>query len=431
MSALKFGLGLPGFGGRRVIGGGGGGVPTSKPMAFASFECPTETGNIDILADMGGETPKLAIFMLTSHRFSQDPDASGGCFMAMSACTADDQVFSAAAMGSDQSTTSNRREIGSGNVCRIINTAASLISNATLVEFIPNGVRLNFTTTTSLAYTGIVWFFGGDDVDAAVGLLDVNGAAGARVVSGLGFEPNFLMTGHSGDNDAAGVQSSGNFLIGMADGTSQRSAEVGQPSVNASGACRQAVRDDCVIGLYSSTSGNLLWKAAHTSFDTGGFTLNMDTNPGASREIMWIALRLNGGEFGLIATNTPTATGNQPYTGMGFQPDAVMGWVTTQEALNPAGPLTASTTLAGGSGFFSFDTTQEWAASWCHGDDGLTVANGDLKAATLRLGDGSDQGTGAVSANLTSIGSNGFTLNYSAVLGTAKIGWALGIKKAA
>lgn len=404
-------------------------APVLQPLGFASFECPTTTGNIDIPVDLGGETPKLAIFMLTAHRFSQDPSFSGGAFMSLSACTASDQVFSAAAMGTDQGTTSNRREIGAGNVCRIINTAASVISNATLVSFIPNAVRLNFTTAPSLAYTGIVWLFGGDDVEAAVGLLDVNGAAGARVVSGLGFQPNFLMAGHSGDNDAAGAQTSANFLIGMADGTAQRSAEIGQPNGNASGACRQAVRDDCIIGLYSSASGNLLWKAAHTSFDVDGFTLDMNTNPGASREIIWIALGLAGGQFGLIPLVTPTGTGDQPYTGVGFRPDAVMGWVTTQEALNPAGPLAASTTLAGGSGFFSFDGVTELVASWCHGDDGLTVANSDLKTAALRLGDGSDGGTGAVDADWTSMDADGFTLNYLAVLGTAKLGWAVGIKK--
>ena len=84
--------------------------------------------------------------------------------------------------------------------------------------------------------------------------------------------------------------------------------------------------------------------------------------------------------------------------------------------------------LGGGSGFFSFDATDELAASWCHSDDGLTVGKSDLKTAALRLGDGTDSGTGAVAATLDSLDADGFTLNYSAVLAGVKLGWAIGVK---
>src|SRR5690606_30122805 len=124
------------------------------------------------------------------------------------------------------------------------------------------------------------------------------------------------------------------------------------------------------------------------SFNADGFSLSLDVNPGASREFLWIAIKMDGGQFKLIPLDTPTAIGTQAYSGFGFQPDAVMGFITTEEDLNPTSPTSRSNTLHGGEGFFSFDTELEKALSWCHADDGLTVANNDYKTRALRCGSG-------------------------------------------
>jgi hypothetical protein len=403
---------------------GGGGLPVS----FIEFSCPTSTGNIDITADLGGATPKLAIFMLTGHRFSQDPNHSGTVHIGLSACTATSSISSSMSAANNSAASNSARQLNAGAVCHLLDENANLLSRASFVSFISDGVRLNFTVAPALALAGVVWFFYGSAVSAACGRVELDGAVGSRSVTGLGFEPDLILMSNSGDNNAAGNQTTGIFGFGATDGTSEAAVHLGAVDGDATGACNQAIRDDAILSLYSTVTGNALWKVSFTSFDADGFTVNMDTDPSASREVLWIAIEIDGAQIGLIPVDTPTVTGNQAYTGMGFRPDAVMGWVTTQEAVNPASPISRSTTLAGGSGFFIFNSTVEWAASWCHSDDGLTTGNSDLKAAALRLGDGTEGGTGAVAASLNSMDADGFTLNYSVVLGAAKKGWALGLK---
>lgn len=406
-----------------IVAQGGASIGAMRPLGFAKFTVPAATGNVDIVApELGGTVPKLAIFFMSYHVAASDPGNSDGVMWAVSACDGTNEVYHAAMKLAGTA----KRKIGTGKVCYTMDGAGTVLSAADLNSFIANGVRLNFTSAVGSLYTGIVWFFGGADVEAACGILDTDGGIGNRVVTGLGFQPMLLIAASGADSVAAGMGLGDHFSFGMTDGTSQRLSSI---SNNApSPEHRQNLRDDGVYRIVSSASGNQLAKVGLGSLDSDGFTLAVDTDQPSARELIWIAVRMTGGAFKIISLDTPTSTGLEAYTGMGFAPDAVMGYVTTQQAINPANPIAPSSTLAGGSGYFSFDNAKEWAISYCHSNAAGAVEKCDLKAAALRLGDGTASGTGAVNATLDSLDADGFTLDYSAVLGAVKKGWALGVK---
>lgn len=112
-----------------------------------------------------------------------------------------------------------------------------------------------------------------------------------------------------------------------------------------------------------------------------------------------MSVELHTGTFAL------SATGSNPVTGVGFQPKAIIVWLHT----------------AGGSLFWSLgmatDSTHEWAVSGFSGS-GVGTANAFASGRTDATVIARDNTTVYALADLTSLDSDGFTLNVTTISGT-------------
>ena len=147
------------------------------------------------------------------------------------------------------------------------------------------------------------------------------------------------------------------------------------------------------------------------SLDSDGFTLNWTTANANTHTIF--ALGLKGGSYAVKAFTQKTSTGSQATTGVGFAPKGLLYYSTGQTAgagLDGGGTLyqmtgagsssTSRGALLYSSGNFPGDVLNRTKIYLAYADDGTPTAQGI--------------------ADLTSLDSDGFTLNYTTADATAR-----------
>lgn len=111
---------------------------------------------------------------------------------------------------------------------------------------------------------------------------------------------------------------------------------------------------------------------------------------------------------------SPAATGSQSYTGVGFQPKALIFWGAPETTANDVYANTAEIMIGAAT-----DPDEEWAFA-AIGTDGTTSSS----TKSVRIVDGcivqSDTASIRYRANLTALGADGFTLNWSATAGAGR-----------
>jgi len=160
-----------------------------------------------------------------------------------------------------------------------------------------------------------------------------NGAAGTgtQSVTGVGFRPNAVIFFWTRLTTNGTITAQANSGVGFATSPADQYAVVvgmvdGQGTMRNG---RRASAGNAIIFLDNNTANpnrfpQLLAQANLQSMDTDGFTLNWTTNGDANAyRIYYIAI---GGDTDAFVGNFDmnNATGNQPVTGTGFQPDLVM-----------------------------------------------------------------------------------------------------------
>jgi hypothetical protein len=154
-----------GSGAASVTGGGGGGTL----IAFTQFQTPTATGDLTITTtDLGGQTPVGAYFFLGGGEVN---DVEYG-FSQVYACN-----IVGGCDGTNQFSTYGGAKNSSGDDTRgwssarcILQWHTSMLMSATFVEFVANGVKINFDTldTNSQDKLGFVLFFAGANTECAI-----------------------------------------------------------------------------------------------------------------------------------------------------------------------------------------------------------------------------------------------------------------------
>ncbi|MGO9095117.1 MAG: IPT/TIG domain-containing protein, partial [Bryobacteraceae bacterium] len=253
---------------------------------------------------------------------------------------------------------------------------------------------------------------------AKAGRLTQPTATGEQAVTGLGFQPKvvlFWMTGNTSDGSAANVQlsvgaatSSTNqwcFAGSAQDGSSTGLAPVRHNSTTA------------VAGAVAVGSASVLAEAQLTSLDPDGFTLTWTAADSVPRQVTYLALggiSLTNAYAG--SYNLPTATGLMAVTGVGFQPTALL--VLANPGSQTALPYVESGSLNYESGFYvPVSVLSGDDASVLFQNDALGSASSYEAASVVTTAIST---TGVISqARVQTFGSNGFTLNFSAVSGLA------------
>lgn len=247
-----------------------------------------------------------------------------------------------------------------------------------------------------------------------------NTATGNQSITGLGFQPKiifFMANNKTADGAAVHCER----LFGVAISSSDRRVSFGSFSDGgaANENCAHELDTACLTFL-SPNSSTVLAQADFVSMDSDGFTVNWTTADATARVINFVAL----GGSGLTNVKSGHAaekatTGNQAYTGIGFQPDCVLMFynisntiapprLTQGIAANPRGRLgwaVSSSQRGGFTDLLSFSGTS------------LMKTYQRSSSAYSRI-----QSAGAsmsAEADLVSMDADGFTLNWTTASATA------------
>jgi hypothetical protein len=208
--------------------------------------------------------------------------------------------------------------------------------------------------------------------------------------------------------------------IGVATASGQQFAMAGHDdSGAATSACRTAWSESDMLLVANNTG--ILKSSKLNSFGGTGFTYEVTATNTVDQITHWIVLGGNINAKAGVLTQ-PTATGSQSVTGIGFTPKAVMFFSVGRTAAG-----TSATDLIFMTGF-SDGTNDSCTCHW----SGNALADSDvynLNSQSCCIGIvTAGAGTLGGQADMTSFGSDGFTLNWSTCDGTQrKVGYlALG-----
>lgn len=317
---------------------------------------------------------------------------------------------------SNKDTTVGRRGYTTNSVARIQNSTSTIIAEYSISN-ITDGVRLTLDIdTTSAARWCTVILFGGKDVEAFTGTQ----AAPATVAAGeekivTGFRPDVIFWSSSCSNAEAGTEGTQSFGVSTRRGASIQQRMVGSSMYNA----QDTTRTGCIhnnnrsIGqLHADSNG---WNMNTTQFLADG--MNIEATGSTNDDVIsCLALKLPEINVDLHSVILPTSTGTNAKTGLGFEPELLVGCFCS---------AVASNTITQGLGTtYSMGTaTQEsYLAMRSEDNVDVSVATNMVDDKFLVLLD--HDGTVESVATIDSFDSDGYTLNFTTAE-TAKVGWIL------
>jgi len=262
--------------------------------------------------------------------------------------------------------------------------------------------------------------FGKIGSQAANGKIGLGTGTSAISVN-CGFEPDFVILYGTCGQDGGG----GGFFtysVGVATKNGdQHCVLAGEVNARAAGnAPQQAILSNRAGGQINLTDGAKAYDLTVGGFSASGFTVTPSAST-TSDDIFYLAVK--GHSAKIIPFTTPTSTGTQIIAGAGFAPTYALAFLTNLESTDPTFPISASNLMAG-LGIGMIGTEDQWSKSYRiqNGADPTSTASNVKNVAILGP---SNTSTSAISATLASFDSDGMTLDYSAVQGTAKRGFIL------
>ena len=255
-------------------------------------------------------------------------------------------------------------------------------------------------------------------LSAHVGSFAQSGSTGNQSVTGVGFQPKIVIFfGNHRTSDGSSPDLHHFFGVGVS--SSQRLG-MGNHSIDAEAinggnptrVYRSLSTTRCIVVIEDSTT--LAAQANFVSQDSDGFTVDWTVTDGVARVVNFLAL--GGTDLTNVNASTfaaATATGNQAVTGVGFQPDCVLFFA-------PSMNTAEGTSLASSLGFkgWAVSPSQRGVTSW-RMINGLTT-NSSTSSRQL-TNQCITVPTVLREADFVSFDSDGFTINWSVVNGTASI----------
>lgn len=390
-------------------------------VRFVTFEVPNTAGNFDVTGAFGGETPVAVLFIGTNHRPANEPGDTVHAELYVGAASSGTDHWAFASWSeNDQASTNVRRVRDSGACLLVMNATLSLTTlwRATFVQFVPNGVRINFTdvhASANPARVAAVFFF---DVQAKAGIASVTGGG----VSGLAFQPNVLLGFTDHDVLTGGI--SGADFLGVSSGCAVDTGTLKQRAMSWAEADARAAGqpyigfDAVFLAQQDATGTGLDWTLTVTGFTADGWTTSYTGSPGTD-EYGYLALRATNTNFDLVEFQEPSATGGQS-VGFGFQPTFALAAFGGDATANSTGGADAS-----GYSFGLLDTGgQAYAAGGIQDAADPTVTRSDMRTGKFL----SHYRQGAKAAEATaSFAANGVDLSWSSVTGAQARGWMFAI----
>jgi len=404
-------------------------------VAVTRVACNTSTGTQDITtSDMGGLTPKAAL-LIASLAVTDGTAADGaGMYIGVTDGTTHKSYAGEAQHGQ---AISNSLYDSYDTLLNIWDgTAAGTIDGTAIYSaFITNGITIDWTDAPSSAWLLTVVLFGGTDLSANVGSVNLVTQDVGVDVTTVGFEADavFAIT-----YNTSTASSTANFSIGLAHndragGVTMRGVFLRDRDNQATTDLNGGIRSDGIIFQGGNGTALLVYHDI-SSFDSSGFTVTprheSAGNPG-NYDVGYLALRFGAGpavSSKVYTLSTPTSTGSSTDTGAGFEPQAVIYLPTLHTAVD----TNASDATVGSKGIAVITAGAQYSTAWSVEDnaaDSNTQSLSDNQAINLPLHDGA----AGMAAAYTAFTSTGVTLNWTDVEASARMyaAWAIGANPAA
>lgn len=271
-----------------------------------------------------------------------------------------------------------------------------------------------YATATINAITGN-WSGGpgGGTLSAKAGTFTGSGSTGNQSITGVGFQPKVVLFRYN-MSTTTGSQSDSVIGFGVGVSSSDRRTSGDYSNHNVSTSSHGAWNQDTYV-IYTPSGSS---RADFVSMDSDGFTINWVTS--SSMVVQYLAL--GGDAVTNVKTGSAaakTTTGNQSYTGLGFQPTALLVWA----GKFSTSPLDQSTNGNGLFGFASSSSARGMVA-W-RNVNGSNPQVAKHRQSTQRM---LSTTTTFTEADFVSFDSDGFTLNYTTAGGSADVFYYLAIR---
>jgi len=307
-------------------------------------------------------------------------------------------------------------------------SSGTTYAEADFVEFLTDGIKINWSTAPSSAHLITVILLGGSDLSAfasSTAMLDIDNNTIDE--TGVGFQPDIVLgmildsgvaSGHGPLNLGVGWDNAGTIV----ERCNSQYHKNGVTTMDVS----NAFVDTGFVNSKFRTSAEDFYVEL-SDFDSSGFSHTTRSGGANACTMVWMALKFGGSESVHFGTyTTPVTGGNKAETGPGFKPQLVIMGVTGSEAINTHYDDNRGGTW--GVGVFTPDS--EFCNSGSD-EDGVTTSNTQSLSDNVALNVPDDDGTAETTASFVSMDANGFTLNYSVAPATAKLYWMLSIEEEA
>lgn len=292
------------------------------------------------------------------------------------------------------------------------------------ISNITDGVRITMESdNTGVGRHAVVVLLPSDwDVDVTK-MTMASSQDGISQNSSLSFEPDFVLGVCVGESDEAG--STHNIMswgCAINDGSeTQRMAAVFDEDglTGSSSDSGSYLSTEYFTGQYFRDA--LSWGGEITAFASDGYTITTRLAGSGSDIVLVMAVNTGGQSFDLRTTTTPTSTGEQAVTSLGFDPSILFNSITDAATVDTAADgLSMSVGVS--------DGTNEYSQSY-RAEEGASTTDSSSRYGTegLYLLDETD-GT-ALSAASVALDSDGYTYDYSTA-DAARLGWTLAIGEA-
>lgn len=288
----------------------------------------------------------------------------------------------------------------------------TIAAEADMQTFDSTGFTIKWTTNDSTASIIHYIALGGSDLtNSFASSFTANTVTGNQAVTGVGFQPNFVMFMQARSTSDTGTATHINMGLGFAESSTERGAVAVYSRDGSDSNKFRYQRTDRVILQYSEPSGTIDAEADFVSMDAGGFTINWIDPPSSADFVYYLALKGGLYDVGKFDKTTVSAPAAQSVTGVGFQPKALI--------LSSFNNIAATTRqLDNRQSFGASSGTYEgtiWAGDRDNVPNSIT-ARSQTTTKVIRLGieaaAGGSSGINA-EADLQSFDSDGFTLNWT------------------
>jgi len=388
---------------------------------FVQTALNTSTGTQSLSDSEMTVTPKLAIMWLTEGSVAGTDVADAA--IGYGATDGTNQWAMSVTSQDNQASTTSTRILDATSCIALLDGGATStkLVNATFDSFGTGSVTIDHQVAPAAGYLINVVLIGGADFDVLVGYIDPTDTDDGTTDITTTFQPEAGLFGYVERDDntsgAGHIRFSLGFFSYVSSTITQRVIAQRESTGGGAGQPSMARRTDR-IASYLTTSGTEVSGFEVTDVTSTTVEITTHTSGAASRDLPYIIFNTDGQGVWVGDIDSPTSTGDDSTTGMGFKPAAFLPVISTLYTSN----VDANDSTAGG---FSIgaavtdmgDTDLEGASRFTiedAADPTNTESSTESSIVRVTLDDGGD----GVAASFGSFDSDGVTLNWGTVDGS-------------